>query len=222
MRCAFEALLGCLSGRGGVSMVLDAGCGTGGHSQWLARYGHVVGLERDPQAVALAKQRSWPGLVRGMVEQLPFGGGSFDLVALINVMECVPDPGVALAEAYRVCRTNGRILLLTTAHPWLYSRHDVAVKAYRRYRLTDVRSLVEQAGFHPVRISYVNSALLPAFVLVRKSCPVSPAGRAQTDFHFLRSPLSSGLRWLLRAEAWWLRRTDLPWGVGISCVADKR
>lgn len=221
MRAAFEAFLGSPDGRHGTARVLDAGCGTGGHGQWLKRYGRVVGLEADPEVFALAKRRSWSGLVRGVVEHLPFGQGSFDLVALINVMECVLDPGVVLAEAYRVCRRNGRILLLTTAHPWLYSQHDLAVGAHRRYRLCDVRSLVERAGLRPVRLSYVNSLLLPAFVLIRKMKPVVPGARAESDFQFLTSPLSAGLRWLLRAEAGWLRYANLPWGVGISCVADK-
>src|SRR5437016_3298298 len=60
--------------------VLDAGCGTGGTTAWLRRYGEVVGVDLAAEAA-----RFWPGaglhrMARGSVAALPFQSESFTLV----------------------------------------------------------------------------------------------------------------------------------------------
>ncbi len=90
--------------------VLDVGCGTGHFTRWFARRGlRVTGLDNSrPMLEAMAGGRSFRRIL-GDAHRLPFADGSFDIVALITVLEFVIDPLHALREAARVAR-RGLIL----------------------------------------------------------------------------------------------------------------
>src|SRR5437016_52905 len=65
--------------------ILDAGCGTGGTTVELCRFGEVVGVDLAWEALEPARGRGLTRLARGSVERLPFGGGSFDAVTSFEV-----------------------------------------------------------------------------------------------------------------------------------------
>jgi SAM-dependent methyltransferase len=115
--------------------VLDAGCAFGFGTASLARRRWAVGLERSARYLAQAHARS-PSLplVRGDVTALPFADGSFDAVLLLDVLEHLPDPARALAEARRVLRPGGA-LVCTVPHlgplAWLDSLNLYASLAGR-------------------------------------------------------------------------------------------
>lgn len=103
-RCAFprEAIL------------LDLGCGTGGTVGALAsgRGFRCVGLDPSAPLLAMGRERdSGLTLVRGRGEDLPFGDGSFDGVFLECVLSVAAEPDRVLAEAFRVLRPGGRLVL---------------------------------------------------------------------------------------------------------------
>ena len=108
---------GLLKGRA----ALDLGCGTGRHTIALARAGaDVVALDFTPEmmAVGRAKLQDWPvrWVVHRLPEPLPFPDASFDLVVMGLVAEHVAELDSVLAEALRVARPGGR-LLLSELHP---------------------------------------------------------------------------------------------------------
>src|SRR3954452_12963337 len=73
-----RALLPPLAGR----RVLDAGCGTGRTSAWVAGAGaEVVGFDASPEMLRRARERvpSASFSLADPAEPLPFGNGSFDL-----------------------------------------------------------------------------------------------------------------------------------------------
>ncbi len=87
--------------------LLDVGCGTGLFLQMFKREGlTVTGLDPSSTALALARERMGldAGLMPGRFEDLPFEDNEFDLVTMINCLECANDPKAALAEAFRVAR----------------------------------------------------------------------------------------------------------------------
>lgn len=51
--------------------------------------------------------------VAGDVQELPFSNGQFDAVLCFNMLEHVPDPRGAVAEAARVLASGGRFLAVT-------------------------------------------------------------------------------------------------------------
>ncbi|QIM22989.1 class I SAM-dependent methyltransferase [Phycicoccus sp. HDW14] len=100
---------------GGSARVLDAGCGTGRMGRFLADRGcSVVGVDLSPGMLAMAR-RDHPDLdVReASVTELPFENGSFDGVLFWYSLIHLPDDdaAVALAEAARVLRPGGYVLV---------------------------------------------------------------------------------------------------------------
>lgn len=103
---------------------LDVGSGNGSLACELAEQigpsGSVCGVDPSPTMLALAARRVPPesaAPVRfraGDATGLPFPDTSFDMLTAIQVYEYVPDMPRALAEAHRVLRPGGRLLVLDT------------------------------------------------------------------------------------------------------------
>jgi ubiquinone/menaquinone biosynthesis C-methylase UbiE len=102
--------------------VLDLACGTGlnfAHIiEWTGPKGRIVGvdytrpmLKRARKAIA---RRCWDNvtLVEGDATRLPLAGESCDAVICAYAMAIIPDYRRAIAEAVRVLRPGGRLVLL--------------------------------------------------------------------------------------------------------------
>src|SRR5688572_24859649 len=70
------------------SMVLDAGCGTGGMMTWLTRYSpqNVIGIDLSPEALNFCRDRGLETIARASVADLPFPDSVFDLVTSFDVL----------------------------------------------------------------------------------------------------------------------------------------
>ncbi len=99
--------------------VLDAGCGTGRHTRWLADQGaRVIGV--DPSAAMLSVARTkCPEVefVEATFAALPMPDGSFDLVLDALVLEHLLDVAAPIAELARVLASTGR-LVVSVFHPF--------------------------------------------------------------------------------------------------------
>jgi arsenite methyltransferase len=104
--------------------VLDIGSGPGLLAGELAAAvgptGRVCGIDVSADMLARAQARDLPAgcapvdyLTAG-AQRLPYPDDTFDLAVSTQVMEYVPDVAAALAEAYRVLRPGGRLLVLDT------------------------------------------------------------------------------------------------------------
>jgi SAM-dependent methyltransferase len=148
--------------------ILDAGCGTGGTTVHLRRFGAVVGLDLAWEALLPAAERGLNGhLVRGTVEHLPFADATFDAVTSFEVVYHlgVNDDRRALAELRRVLRPGGVLLLRLPAHDWLRGAHDRLVHTRHRYSRAEVADKLRGSGFRVERLNWANSALfLPAAI----------------------------------------------------------
>jgi SAM-dependent methyltransferase len=113
---AYETALDALA-IGASTKLLDAGCGAGMFLRLAATRGaEVHGLDASEGLLAHARRRV-PGapLLQGELEQLPYEDASFDVVTGFNSFQYAARPAVALAEARRVARPGGRVLLLNWA-----------------------------------------------------------------------------------------------------------
>jgi ubiquinone/menaquinone biosynthesis C-methylase UbiE len=99
--------------------MLDVACGPGILACALAPYmGHVTGLDITPAMIEEARGRqSRLGLANlawqtGDAAALPFADDSFDRVTTRYSFHHLLDPAAVLAEMKRVCRKDGRIVVI--------------------------------------------------------------------------------------------------------------
>lgn len=96
--------------------VLEVAAGTGLNFPHYPRHVRLTAVEWSPAMLELARQRAADvdrdvELVEGDASDLPFEDGSFDTVVCTYAYCCIPDDDRALAEAARVLRPGGKLLL---------------------------------------------------------------------------------------------------------------
>ena len=131
---AVEKALLKLIGKKPVDSLLDLGTGTGRVLQLLSDvYRRAVGIDasRDMLSVARANLDK-AGIVKASVRQgdilnLPLEAQDFDLVIIHQVLHFLDQPELAIAEAARVLRPGGRLLIVDLApHTLEYLRDEHA------------------------------------------------------------------------------------------------
>ena len=104
----------CMHARG---RVLELACGTGRNLPFYPAGVELTGIELSPQMLAIARKRAeelgHPADLRlGDVQQLDFPDESFDTVTCTLGFCTIPDTRAAAAEAFRVLRPGGQLLML--------------------------------------------------------------------------------------------------------------
>lgn len=208
--------------------VLDVGCGTGLILDHFRKW-EPVGLDFHPVALQYCSQRKLTRLVNGDVTQLPFESGSFDLILALDLMEHVEDHERMIREFSRVLRKGGCLMATVPAHPFLWSDHDIALHHYRRYTKASLRRLLREGDFRPIKFSYGITFTFPpivAFRMVQKLwhgiVGSVRTNRPKAHLIELRPSLNRTMIRLLQVEAALLRRMNLPFGVSLMTLAQKR
>lgn len=101
-----RALLGGLTGD-----VLELGAGTGANLEHYGAGVRLVVTEPDPHMRRRLSAKTGGNVVAAAAEWLPFRSAAFDAVVATFVLCSVRDPAAALAEAARVLRPRGRLVL---------------------------------------------------------------------------------------------------------------
>jgi SAM-dependent methyltransferase len=203
------------------AVVLDAGCGSGRTMAELVQYGEVHGLELDPEAAQVARDRGHGEVHTGPLEELPWPPATFDLITCLDVIEHIPDDRATLRALREACKPGGWLLLTVPAYPALWSLHDVANHHYRRYSRKSLQAVASAAGWRVARLSSFNSLLLAPAAAVR----LAQRRRAKNLDGGYTPDLKLGPSWCngvlerpLKLEARWLSRGHtLP--VGLSLLA---
>lgn len=207
----------------GKARILDAGCGTGGMLDTLARHGECLGIDFSSEALRFAHKRHTAPLAQASIERLPFKDHSFDLVTSFDVIyhERVTDDMSALKELERVLSPEGLLVLRVPAYDFLRSQHDVAVHTRQRYGRRELSSKLVAAGLVPVHVSFANSVLFPLALVKRLMQRIVPARGGQSEVQAL-SPILNGIfTQLLSLEARVIPYLRLPFGLSLFAVANK-
>lgn len=165
--------------------VLDIGSGPGflacEMSAEVGPGGSVAGVDLSPSMLSIARSRPRAAACApvefsaGEATALPCAGGSFDAVTSTQVYEYVENVPTALAEAARVLRPGGRLLVLDTdwdSIVWRSSDNDRMRRVLAAWdqHLADpylprrLSGLLEQAGFtvtHRSAIPLLNAGYDP-------------------------------------------------------------
>ena len=146
--------------------VLDIASGDGVLAELLSPHAkRYVCIDTSARVVAAAGERlrRFPNVeVReGDMHALPFTDASFDLVVLMHALTYADKPAQAVAEAARVLRRGGRLLLSSLAR----HGHEAAVQAYSHVNLgfsdKDLRRFAEKAGLQVSNLGTVTRERRP-------------------------------------------------------------
>jgi SAM-dependent methyltransferase len=98
---------------------LDVGCGSGLAAQLAAERGaKVSGIDAAENLLAIARSRIPAGQFRvADLEELPFADNTFDVVTGFNSFQYAANPDAALAQAKRVAKPEGAVVIVTWGKP---------------------------------------------------------------------------------------------------------
>ena len=100
---------------------LDLCCGTGDVAFAMAANGaEVTGLDFSKAMLDVARHRakqSNPQFIQGDAQQIPFPNNSFDVITISYGLRNLSNWERGLEEMFRVCKPNGRILVLDFGKP---------------------------------------------------------------------------------------------------------
>ena len=203
--------------------VLDLGCGAGGNLAELSRLGPARGIDIDPLCVDYTRRRDLDCDIGNMLD-FEADPESLDLITFFDVATCVGrDQFPAVLARVATALTPGGVLAFREpAMSIAGGAHDRASGIKHRFTAPDVRRCLVEAGFEPLRITYLNTLLFPPVVLWRQSQNVLTPAHAVSDVRPMPAWLNALLLSVLRIEKQVLRLTDLPFGVSLFAVARKR
>jgi SAM-dependent methyltransferase len=198
--------------------ILDVGCGTGANLLMLSKYGDAEGVDVSEDALAFCRERGLKNVKLGAAEKLPYDDGSFDLVTALDVVEHLDDDLGGLREMRRVLRPGGRVLLFVPTFMFLWGLQDDVSNHRRRYRLPELRRVLEQAGFEIERTTYANITFFLPILLARKLMRATGI-KAESENNINVPALNGLLGGMLGAESVVLKYMNIPFGVSGLCVA---
>jgi ubiquinone/menaquinone biosynthesis C-methylase UbiE len=135
----------------------DLGCGTGTVSAALAPFVARVVAVDDSAAMLQAAKKRLQGfdnidLRRGELESLPIDDSRLDAATLMLVLHHVPEPERALAEASRVLKPGGRVVLVDMLPHDREGYRQQMGHVWLGFSDEHVRRLLAGTGFEEVRI----------------------------------------------------------------------
>jgi len=94
--------------------ILDVGCSTGYFLEYAARNGwEVAGCELASYTARIARERMKADIREGSFLETGFSGEYFDAVTMWDVIEHTLDPAAFIAEAFRILRPSGLLVIAT-------------------------------------------------------------------------------------------------------------
>lgn len=156
--------------------VLELAVGTARNLPFYSVDVNVTGVELSPEMLALARRRADElgravKLQEGDAQELEFADASFDTVLITLGLCTIPEPQRAAAEAFRVLRPGGRLVLLEHVRSPLLPVRTVqrlldplAVRFEADHLLRDPLDYVADAGFEIQRVKRLKWGIVERLV----------------------------------------------------------
>lgn len=195
--------------------ILVVGAGTGEELKLLSKCSEVYIIDIDEKALMMIPQGLYKEKRKEDICSSSFKEDFFDLVFCFDVLEHIADDELALSKISRLLKKNGRLVFTVPAFNFLYSRHDTALRHFRRY---DQRSLKKRLSlFKQVKSGYWFSVLFfPVFLkrAVMDKCFNREKGTLPDSALKLPSPINNLFYAILSLENFFIRHNlGLPFGL---------
>lgn len=198
--------------------ILEIGCGTGHNLPMLAAFGTVDAIEIDPAAREIASARLGKPVGAAPLPDLTgVERGSYDLVAVLDVVEHIAADVAALKAMAACLKPGGKILITVPAHQWMWSAHDVVNHHHRRYSKASLAAAIRAAGLEPRKLGYFNSLLFPLAAASRLAGRLT--GKDDSDDSPPPRLLNTLFEAIFRLERHLVGRVPLSPGVSIITLA---
>jgi 2-polyprenyl-3-methyl-5-hydroxy-6-metoxy-1,4-benzoquinol methylase len=204
-----------------LARILEIGCGTGHNLGMLSAFGDVDAIEIDDHSRGIAAQRLGRDIGASPLPELKdVADQSYDMVAILDVLEHVDDDRAALMAIAQRLRPGGTILITAPQYPWMWSGHDVANHHFRRYTKATLRKAVADAGLNMVMLQSFNSLLFPLAAADRIVARVT--GRTGSDDALPPTPVNTLFEKIFGLERYLVGRVPMPPGVSLVALVSAR
>lgn len=151
--------------------ILDVGCGTGNKMLYLHQEGYtnIIGIDYEPKAFKkMLIKHPELNIKQGNAENLSqFRDKQFNLAYCNQVLEHLPNPKLAIKEAYRVLKKNGAYVIGIPNGDHLNDKiirliQKIYYKKYdhlQRFKLNDIKSILIKNKFSLKKITKSNGSL---------------------------------------------------------------
>ena len=200
--------------------ILEAGCGFGGNLPLLEEFGTVSAFEYSDDARAYSAAQSGIAVMPGALpDGVDFGGRTYDLIALLDVLEHIDDDRASLETLGEGLAEDGRMLITVPAFQWLWSKHDELHHHKRRYSRKSLEKVIRSAGLSPLKTGYFNSLLFPLAMAQRLATRVSNSPAVGDEMPPM--PVNQALGGIFSFESAVAGRFGLPFGLSAYAIAEK-
>lgn len=149
--------------------ILDLGCGTGIHAEFITKQmprSRILGLDKSSAMIQEFKRLGYVGY-QVDIETEPFPEGTFDVILLLGVLEFMRNLSLLLKSIKKASSSNSKIiLLLPRLSPlnflyWVYHRmrkNEIFLRSEKEYL-----QLFEQNGFEleqDLKVTWVSRLLV--------------------------------------------------------------
>jgi SAM-dependent methyltransferase len=202
--------------------ILDAGCGNGDNLLFLSKYGDVVAMERDINALEKAASRGVGKVLQG---ELPGNihadiSKENDLLVFLDVLEHIEDDASSLKILSKYIKDDGSLVLTVPAYQFLWTKHDEQHHHKRRYTVNRLRQLMESNGWKVSYISYFNTLLFPLALLDRIKEKILPSKESE-GLNMPPDLINKFFEKIFSFESRLLGRIVFPFGLSILVIANK-
>ena len=135
--------------------ILDYGAGSGVNIEMLSKFGKVDIFEPHKDTAKYLKKKFINKKFK--VLKKVSNKKNYDLIILADVLEHIKNYKKKIKELSLKLKKNGKILITVPAYNFLFTKKDIILGHYRRYKTNEIKNIF--LDFNIKKLSYFNSIL---------------------------------------------------------------
>lgn len=202
--------------------ILDVGCGTCGMAEYLSKDFNVVAIDTSELALEYCKKRGVEHSFLSTLDSFPKDKYNIKAITILDVIEHIEDDKSIVEQLYNSLPIGGYIIASVPAYQFLWSFHDEVHKHYRRYRLSNFKRLISNAGFQIQFATYFNSFLFPVALAKRFIDKLfNLEKRNEYAIEIVPKPINTIFTKIFEFEKTFFPKVSFPFGLSILLIAKK-